>query len=987
MTEAKVESESIACLLCSRTFTRAEHLERHRRSSHDLNIMKSFQCHICSKSFTRKDVLTRHVRAVHEAPSLPRRSKKKSCVRCANFKIKCSGGEICQACMKRNLKCAYDLRKISSAVTGGRGWQNKHEDLNYSEYNQNSDRKELSATVLDSKSPDSCNVEPRPCLHQSPELVHPIFVPSPSLLSSLPLPSPSPSLRSLPLSGGVQIEQLNHELPSEDSSTRNTEVFPLPNIPAPIDPLVTSWVPSPLNNLVSENNFERWLFDPEAFDLNWLRADLGVTALVGNDLKVPASSATTERPNSLPTPPTSISQHNPLNRALRYDTIQQPQSMLSSSPSFSQNPDSPGPDVPSPRSKTMPAGQNSRPPLANLAWHFARTDSPKTSNPALKLPPPMPFSSLVTRRAQEDRNHAEIFPWSPRIEEEQLVKLPPMRRVLEQANYSTLSSTSSANPTEGIDDLSRKSIIDFLSLPHDRPPFPEVDMGKFPDCKTLDSFLHLYFQNFHPVLPMIHRPTFRASTCPAILLATMVSIGASYSEIEGSNLFADSMSELCKRLITWMIQYDVTYMRSGYFVTAYCLQNIYALGSGNTKLYEEADASRSYLVANARWTGLFTQPRLNQFTITGEETDDELEKIWHAWRDEETGKRLAWSVFEYDCAISMLSNRRGNLALHDVNIYIPCEEKLWEAVSARQWKSYAFKPGENVLKCGLPFFAALRTVIDQTLLLHTVPNWGKRLFTQAIGRILWDIRELEDSALSQVLPDNPVDYSSTKNALLLTLTALQDSVTDPYNILDMVHMNMTCLIAHYSHLYSARETMDLAIALAKTQREDRLDAMHRIQVIFTLDPVNARKLAWHAAQIVGIARRYAIRTPCETMRVFLAGLFLYAFAKYFPADNSNNNEDDNYNGDGQDPVTTVNLDTLPWLSGVSWDERQAELDRYFMIGGNAKMDSVDLLCSADGKGAEQVLAVVLATLKLMKCWGLAQKFSSVLIYVHHRDLI
>ncbi|KAI5807708.1 hypothetical protein DFH27DRAFT_479376, partial [Peziza echinospora] len=56
---------SHTCPSCSRTFSRAEHLDRHLTTHLPSNSSKSFICPSCGKGFTRKDVLTRHVRAVH----------------------------------------------------------------------------------------------------------------------------------------------------------------------------------------------------------------------------------------------------------------------------------------------------------------------------------------------------------------------------------------------------------------------------------------------------------------------------------------------------------------------------------------------------------------------------------------------------------------------------------------------------------------------------------------------------------------------------------------------------------------------------------------------------------------------------------------------------------------------------------------------------------------------------------------------------------
>lgn len=120
------------CPSCSRSFSRGEHLDRHLTTHLPSNSSKAFICQSCSKGFTRKDVLTRHIRAVHETKrSDVRKSRRRSCRRCAGFKIKCSGGgrgtgkdgareggraeDPCEACKKRGAVCIYDFGTISEA--------------------------------------------------------------------------------------------------------------------------------------------------------------------------------------------------------------------------------------------------------------------------------------------------------------------------------------------------------------------------------------------------------------------------------------------------------------------------------------------------------------------------------------------------------------------------------------------------------------------------------------------------------------------------------------------------------------------------------------------------------------------------------------------------------------------------------------------------------------------------------------------------------
>lgn len=72
----------------------------------------------------------------------------------------------------------------------------------------------------------------------------------------------------------------------------------------------------------------------------------------------------------------------------------------------------------------------------------------------------------------------------------------------------------------------------------------EGDMGK------LNDYLDCYWQHFHPLFPVVHRPTFLASTPPPLLAAAMVAIGAQFSTRPHSKSYSTFMHEACINLLS-----------------------------------------------------------------------------------------------------------------------------------------------------------------------------------------------------------------------------------------------------------------------------------------------------------------------------------------------------------------------------------------------------------------------------------------------------
>ncbi len=68
------------------------------------------------------------------------------------------------------------------------------------------------------------------------------------------------------------------------------------------------------------------------------------------------------------------------------------------------------------------------------------------------------------------------------------------------------------------------------------------------DHDKLLEYLDCYWQRFHPLFPIIHRPTF--SGAPPLLTASMMAIGAQFSARPDAKLYANSLHQACSQLFT-----------------------------------------------------------------------------------------------------------------------------------------------------------------------------------------------------------------------------------------------------------------------------------------------------------------------------------------------------------------------------------------------------------------------------------------------------
>ena len=241
-------------------------------------------------------------------------------------------------------------------------------------------------------------------------------------------------------------------------------------------------------------------------------------------------------------------------------------------------------------------------------------------------------------------------------------------------------------------------------------------------------------------------------------------------------------------------QADSTAFRNPAHIAALCFHQIYSLGSGNRRLYEIADASRGLLVTSLRGLGILSSDSEHEdatkidFRNLKSLDTAALEQAWIRWRDKEIEKRVAWSVFEFDCTLSTLTGKRGAFKIAELPRKLPCSESLWEAHSAKAWASmisFATSPPG-----GVPLYPLLRGVIAQQPISATVPAWAKRLAVQAISRMLWDLKEIEDASASDILgvPSLAAAHKATREPLLKGLNALYDALSSPTCVSDVFNM-------------------------------------------------------------------------------------------------------------------------------------------------------------------------------------------------------
>lgn len=552
-------------------------------------------------------------------------------------------------------------------------------------------------------------------------------------------------------------------------------------------------------------------------------------------------------------------------------------------------------------------------------------------------------------------------------------QLPPLRQILGTNAQKKGRETSTIDRL--VELLYRERLPDLSETPVDATTLPAINL--------LRNAIDAYFSKFHDILPVIHVPTWDLTKAPSVLLAAMACIGAMHLDIPDAGDKANALSDACSHMIVWLGASNNAVYDDVHYLSACCLHQIYSLGSGNRLLYQNADRGRGMLVGSLRGLGaLRSRLSIEQENTKARDMDSgtsmsqyPVEMQWLRWRDAEREVRLAWCSFEYDCSLCTLTNRRGAVDLSELPSSLPFAEPLWQASSAQAWKALQSQP---LYSEGAGLTNLLQNLLSGEVLPAHISSWGKRLCSQVIGRLLWDLKQMEAIWVSDYLGVTELSSAQKqmKKTLLVAFGSLATTMRLASTVSELIDYNIARLIYHYSHLYSAEDILDLVVFILRGIATARTDdpianrsnhsqiglAKQRLISKLRSQPRRTRKLVWHAAQITAIADCYPVSAPCEILRVFMGYSFLLAFSRYCV--------DFHASCDG----TKSEQARLDLLSPTERDKEM--IASWVEHGGPAGLTSIDNICSTQCVNVLSQQAQAL--MHKLHGWGLADKFAKIL---------
>jgi hypothetical protein len=432
-----------------------------------------------------------------------------------------------------------------------------------------------------------------------------------------------------------------------------------------------------------------------------------------------------------------------------------------------------------------------------------------------------------------------------------------------------------------------------------------------PPRRVFGICISLYFEQFHPNLPIIHQPTFNPDASWLLSLA-VITIGSCFAKVTCATDLREAFQEFLRRGIGCCTELAPDNTLDIPLGQARILNLI---GLVQSDRYQLRTTAPRYHADLSRWcleSGILQLKE--SFDLPEFSTIEGVSSYWGSWLQVETLRRIGYVTWMLDCALGYLANARPLCNMDDARAPLPCPESTWSAPDAESWISIEQKTPEMPSLC-----EALEMLYSDKKVESSWGDLSQLLIIHALFQRTWEVGTHIKQPLSEWVPTGKARgflNTPNKDNFWLPLYPLyanwRNSACD---CLDVLHWQASSVVAKASgiehalilQLHSARiillspfqEIQDLLFSMI-----GRVDnSPHASYYVHdgSYQPRNTaklpqiRKITWrwlqedqhkarlsmvHAGSVFWYVRRYSTLSFFEPFAVYVASLLLWTYGSY-----------------------------------------------------------------------------------------------------------
>jgi len=280
--------------------------------------------------------------------------------------------------------------------------------------------------------------------------------------------------------------------------------------------------------------------------------------------------------------------------------------------------------------------------------------------------------------------------------------------------------------------------------------------------QSMQLFIQLFWQHFHPQLPILHKPTFSADKTPNLLLLSILAMGASCVDRKQDPLLAQSAADLSNTIamnLRWQIFDNVDFRPPAklWVFQALLILETFEKMYATRQLHERAHIHHATTLTLMRRGSSLQgrcaldsppsvrdeRPGHGPGQSSGSSTPDER---WNHWVMSEATKRCAFAAFVLDSVHATMFGHSAIMVAHEMRLALPCDETLWAAGSAAE----VARIEQNLVNQGVKsinFLEGLkRTLGGQSVRAN---SFGRTVIMAGLLSVAWHMnqRDLQVSSL------------------------------------------------------------------------------------------------------------------------------------------------------------------------------------------------------------------------------------------------
>jgi hypothetical protein len=274
----------------------------------------------------------------------------------------------------------------------------------------------------------------------------------------------------------------------------------------------------------------------------------------------------------------------------------------------------------------------------------------------------------------------------------------------------------------------------------------------------MQTYISSYWVHFHPQLPILHKPTFNASTCPDLLLLSIMCLGASCLEKNYGQDTTQACAELANFLawhLRWELFMDADFRPPAklWVFQGLLLLEIFEKMYSTRPLHERAHIHHATtLTLMRRGSSLIGRSAMDSppsvkdgksSSMGGINTPDEW---WNHWITNEATRRAAFAAFVMDSIHATMFGHSAVMVAHEMRLPLPCDEALWSATSSSEVGRVEASLHANGVK-QMSFLDGLKKTLNGQAV--RTNSFGRTILMAGLLSVSWHMnqRDLQVSSL------------------------------------------------------------------------------------------------------------------------------------------------------------------------------------------------------------------------------------------------